>query len=308
MAEFETIECKDRDDWLARRREGIGASDAAAILGVSPWKGAADVWGEKVGLAEAPDDETEAMKWGLRLEPAIREAYMEETGRMVIQPGGPFTIVRSTKYPFLQATLDGEIVPIDDRGPGVFESKTAGFFKKEDWAEEPPLQYQIQNQHQLVVVGWAWGGDAVLIGGQMFRHTDFVANATFQALLIEKLEAFWALVQKGTPPPVDGSVSAKELLAKLFPKPEPGKVIELPLEATTWDQNLVAIKEQMKTLEAEKSLLENQLKAAIGKAEVGVLSSGDAYKWSFVHKDIPAKPAHVEEYRMLRRSAKKEKR
>jgi putative phage-type endonuclease len=307
VAEFQTIACPDRESWLKERQTGVGASDIAAILGVSPWKTIVTLWGEKTGLIEPDPEESEAMRWGLRLEPAIADAYMEETGHLVIR-GSPYQLLRSTKHPVLVATLDGEVVPVDDKGPAVFEAKTGALWKKEEWSEEPPLAYQVQVQSQLLVTGYEWAVLAVLLGGQKFLHTTIVANPNFQALLIERVEAFWDLVQTGTPPPLDGSPSAKELLSKLFPKPTPGAVIELSLDAVTWDQNLVAIKEQLKALEQEKSLLENNLKGAIADAEVGVLPSGDSYRWSFVHKDVPAKPAHVEEYRMLRRAAKKEKR
>jgi putative phage-type endonuclease len=302
---FETIECKDRAEWHARRREGIGASEAAAILGVSPWKGPHDVWAEKVGLAEGTAEETEAMEWGTRLEGAIREKYCEETGRLVIQPRGPLAIVRSKAYPYLQTTLDGEIAPIDDRGPGVYEGKTAAIFKKEEWAEEPPLQYQIQNQHQLLVTGWTWGADAVLIGGQRFLQQDFVANQRFQTYLREQLEAFWELVVTEQPPPVDGSESATELLRRLFPRPDAGVVIALPPEAVEWDRKYQEIKANLKVLEEAAAELKNRLCAAIGAAEIGTLPSGDSYRWGHVTKEIPAHEAYTQSYRQLTRRGKK---
>jgi len=311
-SQFELIECPDRETWLKERRKGIGASEAAAVLGASPWKTAIDLWAEKVGIAEQPEDESEWLKWGRRLEPVIRETYMEETGRMVIRPGGEWTLVRSKKYPWMVTTLDGEIVPVDDKdGPGVFESKTAMLFKKDEWADEPPLQYQIQNQHQLVVTGWLWGGDAVLLGGSRFLHQDFEVNQDFQYLLIEKLEAFWSLVQSETPPAIDGSDSAKELLRRLYPKQEPNKVIELPLEAVDWHRDLVAVKEELKLLEGKASELKNQFAAVLKDAEIGVLPSGDSYTYKFVEKKA-AKSVQVGDliaaYRELRFKAKKERR
>jgi len=38
-----------REQWLELRRQGIGGSDAAAILGMNPWKSPMDVWLEKTG-------------------------------------------------------------------------------------------------------------------------------------------------------------------------------------------------------------------------------------------------------------------
>ena len=38
-----------RTEWLLERKKGIGGSDAAKILGLSPWGTALDVWADKVG-------------------------------------------------------------------------------------------------------------------------------------------------------------------------------------------------------------------------------------------------------------------
>ena len=46
-----------RDEWLAYRRYGIGGSDAAAILGISPWRTARDLYYDKLGIAEVSENE-----------------------------------------------------------------------------------------------------------------------------------------------------------------------------------------------------------------------------------------------------------
>lgn len=43
---------EQRAEWLEGRRQGIGGSDVAAVLGLSPWKTALDVWNDKLGLSE----------------------------------------------------------------------------------------------------------------------------------------------------------------------------------------------------------------------------------------------------------------
>lgn len=283
MEACELIVCGDKADWLVKRKTGIGASDAAAVLNVSPWKGPVDLWGEKVGIIEPGDEETEAMKWGLRLEDAIADAYAEETDRLVVNPGR-WTIARSTAHPFMLATLDREIVPIDERGPGLLEIKTASFFKKDDWADEPPLAYQIQLQHQLAVKGYQWGSLAVLLGGQRFLRIDMDRNEEFIARLILHEAAFWQLVQKEEAPAIDGSEGAKELLARLYPKETPGKSVALPAEAVTWHQNLATAKDELKRLTADAQTWKNMLAEAMGDAETGYLPNADAYTYKRVEK------------------------
>ena len=54
------------EDWLAVRRQGIGSSDAAAAVGLTPYKSQLELWLEKTGrdamLRKAdPDDEESPM-------------------------------------------------------------------------------------------------------------------------------------------------------------------------------------------------------------------------------------------------------
>ena len=46
-----------RDEWLAYRKTGIGGSDVAAILGISPFGTARDIYYDKLSIASFYDDE-----------------------------------------------------------------------------------------------------------------------------------------------------------------------------------------------------------------------------------------------------------
>ena len=60
----------ERKDWLDVRKTGIGGSDVAAVLGISPWKSPLDVFLDKTGKS-APEPENDAMYWGTRLETLV---------------------------------------------------------------------------------------------------------------------------------------------------------------------------------------------------------------------------------------------
>src|SRR5262245_52949583 len=63
----------DRAAWLEARRKGIGASEIAAVLGISPWESPFSLYWRKVnGWDYEPSSE---MEWGTRLEPVIAEKY-----------------------------------------------------------------------------------------------------------------------------------------------------------------------------------------------------------------------------------------
>src|SRR5262245_42032680 len=106
----ERITCLNYASFLEARRSGLGSSDAAAILGASPFASPLDVYLAKLGLAES--EQTEAMRFGQLLEPIVIAEYERETGR-TLAPIQPFTIVQSDEAPWLRATLDGEIIQAD---------------------------------------------------------------------------------------------------------------------------------------------------------------------------------------------------
>src|SRR5688500_4639250 len=109
-----------RKKWLEERKNGIGGSEAPIVLGVSKFATPLDLFTEKLGLRPEPI-QTERMKWGLRLERAIVEAYADETGREV-RTFEPYTLIRSKKNPFMFTTLDALVID-PKRGPGVLEVK-----------------------------------------------------------------------------------------------------------------------------------------------------------------------------------------
>jgi len=68
---YTEIVCASRAEWLEQRRQGIGASDAAVILGLTKWKSPMGLYAEKTGLVPMGQEETDLLEWGNRLEPVI---------------------------------------------------------------------------------------------------------------------------------------------------------------------------------------------------------------------------------------------
>ena len=278
---------RQRDAWLEERRTGIGASDAAIILGISKWKSPLQLFAEKAGLADIPEEEKDYLSWGHRLEPAIASAYEDETGRLTSDPGD-FAIQRNPNVPWQLATIDRWVVawpdganlpPVDIPGiPGVLELKTANAFRREEWKDEPPLAYQIQLQHQLAVTGALWGSIAVLIGGQQFMWTDIPRNDSFIEQLLNAEERFWRRVQTKEPPEPDSSQSATKILHALYPR-ELHDAVDLPIDAVDWDRDRTLAMEIIRTQEAVKRESENRIKFAMGDHAVGILPSGARYTW-----------------------------
>ncbi len=264
-----------REAWLERRRGGIGASDAAAVLGVSPWDTPFTIYCDKLGL-EVPDagrKQNERLKWGSILQEPIAKELGERL-RVPITLHPPTTIWRSTVLPWLIASLDGETV-MDGRA-GAVEIKTASVFERKTWTHEGevPLPYQVQAQHQMAVTGYQFVLVGVLIGTEELRHTIIERDRDFIPMLVDREEKFWDQVQKRVQPPADGSDDARRLLARLSP-PTPGAIVDLADEAdieldAAWREATDKVKEWDAHLATVKSLIAQRM----GEASIARLANG----------------------------------
>lgn len=281
-------EDRARTEWLQERRTGLGASDVAAIFGVSPYKSALALYHEKRGDIPITESEREALYWGRILQTPIARRYHDETRRDVEIPS-PYEIRRHPNLTFMIATLDATATPTEASaappapGFGTVEIKNAGFFKREEWRDEPPLAFQIQAQHQMFVTGAQWCSIAALVGGSEFFWADIARHPGFISVLCRRAEEFWQRVQHGTPPDVDGSEATRELLKQLYPK-DSGRLVNLPRGFDAVDEELQAIKARMKKDGARRDELENALKYALGDATAATLENGAVYTYKTVNR------------------------
>lgn len=191
----------DRGEWLEARRKGIGGSDAAAILGLSRYRTAIDVYEDKLGLVpERP--QTAAMQWGLRLEDAIATAYTEETGRAVRKAGGIRRAHHVRDFPMIASidrlSVDGQ------RVVELKKKRTEDDLGSEDDPPEKrvPADWYVQTQHYLEVVDRDVADVAVLVAGSDFRVIPIPRDRDYGADLRTEEGAFWrTYVETGTYPP-----------------------------------------------------------------------------------------------------------
>lgn len=157
--------------WLAERKKGLGGSDVAAVLGLSPWKSAYDLWMEKTGRVEAPDISNKPnVEWGTILEGEIAKKFAREHPEYKVTKLN--AILKSKEHPWMLASLDRRLR--DENGnSGVLEIKTASGFAASSWDEGVPDYYQAQIAHYLAITGWDYAIVAVLIGGQDYQEFMF---------------------------------------------------------------------------------------------------------------------------------------
>lgn len=259
-----------REEWLSVRGAGIGSSDAACAVGISPYKSPLELWLEKTERQAAPDlASNDAVFWGSTLEHIIANVYAERTSVKVRRLNA---VLQHPEYPFMLANLD-RVVQHPTDGSGILEVKTAGLHSAQFWIDGVPDSYQCQVLHQLAVTGKEWCDVAVLIGGQDFRVYRVVRDDDKIADLIQREAKFWQCVIDDVPPPVDGSESSGRALASMYPS-DRGDVLDCSDDA---DMNKLfsdywAYRQQREGAGVQEELLKQQLQEHLGFASGAVLS------------------------------------
>lgn len=148
--EYESVLFMQDDKWREGRKHSIGASDAAAVMGISPWKTEAQLWDEKANGKTLDFHNSDTVR-GHRSEIHILELYGIETGRKIFS--GERIMLTSNRNSFMSCTLDG-IDFTDEGNPIIIEVKSVKFSHGE-WSDEKiPDYYFTQLLHQLAVTGW----------------------------------------------------------------------------------------------------------------------------------------------------------
>lgn len=204
----------NREAFHERRATGIGGSDVAAIFNLDPYRDSRAVWREKRGLVEPGEPDVTARKWldrGKKLEPLIRERYMERTGNRVTEVG---RFRRHPTHRFMISHPDGTVHDDAHPEPGLLECKHAALltFAKIE-REGIPWHWQLQVQHNLYVTGRPWCDVAVLNAERWDMVVVRVpADETVQLALVQSEREFWRYVETGTVPPEQQSAAAPEEL------------------------------------------------------------------------------------------------
>lgn len=207
---LQRISYSDRDSWLAGRSErGIGASEAAAVCGMSKWTTKNELWEIHTGRRERKDiSGKDYVGRGHLMEGAVRDFYAALHPEYEIEHH-PYDILFQEERPWLFSTLDGDISSSDGRN-GVLEIKTSAPNSREAWREwdgQIPQAYYCQCIHQLLATGWdfvvlqpaLWhmNGDITLKDAFVIERSEHEADL---AWLLQQEEEFWKSVQTGKRP------------------------------------------------------------------------------------------------------------
>jgi putative phage-type endonuclease len=215
------------------RSTGIGASEIAACIGISPYTSPLALYLRKIGeLPETRDNA--AMEWGRNLEAAVLKRFIQchpefrelpaITGRMYRHDerkwhiGTPDAIVWDTRPRFSRDyEISGIAKTIHENRlatPVIVEVKTGT--KREGWgregSDEIPVHYLAQVQYLMALVGAPVAWVPVLLNGRDYREYRVERDKDDQYILLTRGAEFWQRVLDRNPPPADGHVATTAAL------------------------------------------------------------------------------------------------
>jgi putative phage-type endonuclease len=264
-----------RDEWLEVRKHGIGSSDAAAAVGLNPYKSQLELWMEKTGRdtdlpKPDPTDTTAPVYWGTLLEPIVAASYTQQTGRKVRKVNA---VLQHPDRPWMLANIDREVVGASD--VQILECKTAGEFGARHWRDGVPEYVQLQVQHQLAVTGKQAADVAVLLCGQQLKVHRIERDDSLIAKLMLLQERFWHYVTTDTPPPTDGSDSSATALQYLYPR-DNGKQLDFSQDSqmSALFTDLQDARSQVDKYKQLEEQYKQQIQQAMGDASKAAFETG----------------------------------
>lgn len=258
------------------RNKGVGGSDVASIVGISPWKDKHQLYLEKRGELEEEQLTGEIIHFGNVLEDVVADEYARRNNIKVERRN---QMLSHKKYPWMLANIDRKVV---GKKKGL-ECKTADKFTRGKWGEDGsddiPDHYRTQSEHYMIVTGLPEWDLAVLIGGNEYRQYHLQQDKELSEVIIEAEAHFWEGVQKGIPPIMDYEHGKSlELLKRIYPGTN-GKTITLDAELEHWHQVKVKADEIVKTYSAVSDGCKARIMHAMGENACGILPNlGTQYK------------------------------
>ena len=252
----------DHDKWLEYRKNSIGGSDSATIIGLNKYKSSYSLWAEKKGYFDPTQKDTEAMRQGRDLEEYVAQRFCEATGKKVRKRNYMFL---HNNYDFISANVDREIV---GENAGL-ECKTTSVYNKTDFENgEIPEYYYCQCMHYMAVMGYEKMYLAVLILSKGFYYFEIKRDeAEIKALVDTEIDWWNKYILCNEIPEIDGSDSTLNTVRNINKD-----VIADVKDISKLDDVLneyEAVCKQKKFVEEKEKELKNNIITFMGSNEIG---------------------------------------
>lgn len=246
-------------EWHAARASGLGGSEIAPVLGLSPWESRFSLWHRKAGMV-GPVEESPEMEWGKRLEPVILQKYRD---------AHPELDFRTRNGTFAHDQRPWQIANPDllaaDR---VVEAKFSMF--GDGWGDpgtdQVPIYYRTQVLWYLDVLGHQRADICVLIGGADYREYVIEYDPAEAQLLRDAAVEFLDTIARAERPDIDAHSATYQVVREMHPLIDEADV-ELGNELAV--QYIIARRSLKDATEAEQ-LARSLIADAMGNAKRAV--------------------------------------
>jgi putative phage-type endonuclease len=256
-------------DERKERRKRCGATDVAAILGLSPYTTPWEVSMEKRGLLE-PDKGSKATDAGTRFEAPLVDYAEEDLGplrRNVV------AWAKDVGFPLassLEAQVAATNVPVECKTSGLV-GPVWGHWGPPDTDEVPPT-YLVQVTVQMLCTGTDMAYLYALLGGRGIIRYQVMRDESVMRHIVDYCRDWWdRCVVQGKEPERTEAITL-DVVKRL--RREPNKTITFDQETT----NLVAAWEATKATKREAEIGVDKLQAEIllrlGDAEAAAMADG----------------------------------
>lgn len=247
----------------------LGSSEIAAIIGLSPWKTAYEVWESKrPGFVPAyePEDKAKRLSRGKRFEPVILDQYQEESGVWITALNTRYI---DGEYPFITCEVDAEQTEESSGEISNVEIKSVAAFDSHNWGpsgtDEIPAYYAAQVMFTMMVTGRKQAIVAALIGLDDLRTYVINRDEDLIAYIRDKAVGFWMNhVVADIPPAIQSKDDALKMVSRFS-----GVTVEADEDTRMALDRLQSAKAEKKVLEEECDKLELKIHTAFANGTEG---------------------------------------
>ncbi|MGH3693264.1 MAG: YqaJ viral recombinase family protein [Pseudonocardiaceae bacterium] len=201
-------------EWQKARLGRLGASEIAAVLGLSKWQSPFSLWHLKAANIP-PEPDNRAMEWGRDQEWVIARRFVREHPDWKVSRCGLY-VNRDRDY---QVAEPDRVLHLGGRKLASLEVKTDRY--ADDWGAEGtddiPIYYKVQAMWQMDCFGWSECYFAVLITGVDYREFLVRYDAEEAELMRAAAVDFLASIEAGTPPSIDEHAATYRAVRQLHP-------------------------------------------------------------------------------------------
>ena len=263
----------NNQDFTRERAKYLGGSDLGAILGLSKYRTAVDVWLEKTGKHLSHQDSL-PLRFGKFAEAFVAQEYAILTGHPLVHHEDAVT---HPQHNYLQGHIDRFIHQCDEPlfdaqgkclAQGLLECKTANPFAKQEWgdagSDQVPLPYLIQCAWYLLLTQVPHCDVAVLFGNAELRVYQIPRDPELEILLLDHAVRFWEdHVLKDIPPPAKCEADYQHVFAQGSPR-----TIEASPEIAKLTQELLRVQEHIEQQEQQVSQMKQRIMGVMEDAEI----------------------------------------